>query len=115
MNRQEFIQELLNLYPNAPAFNNPYSKQKWVEGYSKVLKGKIDFDRLYEIMITEYMSMNTPPAPAWFSEYVSLVRIKEKKQNIEVLENRCPPPKEFLELKAKLSGKVIENNNKMKG
>ena len=66
-------------------------------------------------MITEYMSMNTPPAPAWFAEYVSLVRIKEKKQNIEVLEDYCPPPEEFLELKAKLLGKVIENNIKMKG
>lgn len=105
MNRQEFIQELLNLYPNAGAFQNAYSKQKWVEGYGKVLKGKIDFDKLYEIMITQYMSMNTPPAPAWFSEYVSIVRIKETNKNTEEPEG-VPPPKAFLDLKKKLQQKT---------
>lgn len=114
MNREEFIKEIFSLYPNAQAFKSEYTSQKWIDGYKHVLRGNLNFDKLYNYMITEYNSMNIPPAPAWFNEYRNLVTIHNKVIINQDKEKGCPPPKEFLDLKKKLAQKVKDKSDKLK-
>ena len=99
MDRKEFLDTLVRMYPNS--FNQG-NLQIWMNGYKKVLSENLNFEVLFEKLITEYMSIHTAPAPAWFKEYTTLPSVKpEKKKVVEVIKGD-PPPQSYLDLKKKL-------------
>lgn len=110
MNRAEFLEQLTKMYPNS--FNQA-NLQIWMNGYKKVLSENLNFDVLFEKLITEYMSIHTAPAPAWFKEYTTMKEVRpEKKKIVEVVKGD-PPPKKFLDLKKKLQEITNARSNVM--
>lgn len=81
-----------------------------MNGYKKVLSENLDFDKLFEILITEYLSIYTAPAPAWFTPYVSILKPKIKKE-VEKITDCVPPTKEFLEAGKKLKRSTTAKSN----
>ena len=108
MDRKEFLMTLQKMYPNS---FNPNNLQIWMNGYKKVLAENLNFDVLFEKLITEYMSIHTAPAPAWFKEYTTLPSIKpEKKKVVEVVKGE-PPPQSFYDMKKKLQQSTQAKSN----
>ena len=61
MNKQEFMTKLVTMYPSQFAGS---TADEWVKIYEEKITGNIDYDRLWNILITEY-EHKTTPAPKW--------------------------------------------------
>ena len=101
MNRDTFLQSLFSMYPNTFTEKN---LQTWHKAYCIVFGNKkIDFDKMFELYVTNYQNTNTPPAPAWFKEHLNECIIKPDKcaalRNIENMKNEecIPMPESFKE------------------
>ena len=105
MNRQEFIQKIIELYPDTFKSDRVGHIQAWIEMYEKAIKKNWDFDKLMWYFSTEYKSTVIPPAPSFFFQYrMSVCRPKEHK--IEVREEPTEEEKRACEeAKAKFFAK----------
>ena len=99
MNRQEFIQKIIELYPDTFRADRVEHIQAWIEMYEKAINKNWDMDKLMWYFSTEYKSTVVPPAPSFFFQFRSSVR-KPVVQKIEVEE----PSEE--ELKAREEAKA---------
>ena len=73
MNREEFITKLFSLY--ATTFNKG-NGQAWTDAYKQVLKPNIDYDKLYDFMLSNYAGASAP-SPAFLLK--NAVYIQEQK------------------------------------
>lgn len=96
MNRDDFLQNLFSMYPNTFTEKN---LQTWHKAYCIIFGNKkIDYNKLFEIYVTNYQSISIPPSPAWFKDWISLCTIRSDicpalKHNIEInQEGGTPPP-----------------------
>lgn len=64
MNRSEFLNSFFAMYGKSFTDTN---KQIWLDAYKKVLPESIDFDLLYETLLTDYDG-KTAPTPAWLKK-----------------------------------------------
>ena len=64
MQREEFLKQLVLLYPTSFNENN---LQIWMSGYKEVLSENINYDKLLTIMMSENQ-YNSAPKPAWLKE-----------------------------------------------
>ena len=100
MNRDSFLQNLFSMYPNTFTEKN---LQTWHKAYCIVFGNrKIDYDKLFEVYVTNYQNTNTPPAPAWFKEHLKECVIKSDKcaaliEIEKMQENAVPMPEDFKE------------------
>lgn len=99
MNRDEFLQNLFSMYPNTFTEIN---LQTWHKAYCIIFGNKkIDYDKLFEIYVTNYQSVSTPPSPAWFKENLSTCIIKPDicaalKHSIEIKKDGGTPPPPYI-------------------
>lgn len=105
MNRDNFLQNLFSMYPNT--FTEK-SLQTWHKAYCIVFGNKkINYDKLFEVYVTNYQNTVVPPAPAWFKEHMSDCIIRPDKcatlREIEKMKNEdCVPMPEEIKQKLKL-------------
>ncbi len=84
MNRQEFIQKIIELYPDTFRADRVRHIQAWIEMYEKAINKNWDMDKLMWYFSTEYKSTVVPPAPSFFYQFRADVRKPvEKKVEIE--------------------------------
>ena len=67
MDKETFIQALLEMFPNSFTESNT---QMWIEAYSAVLPDELDFQELFDDMLTNYTSTNYAPSTGFFKPYV---------------------------------------------
>lgn len=67
MDKDEFIAAILEMYPNSFTQSNT---QMWIEAYSQVLPEKINFQELFDDMLTNYKATNYAPSTAFFKPYI---------------------------------------------
>lgn len=65
MNQIEFIEKLFGLFPSKFTKEN---KQLWWDGYKKVLSEKIDYEKLYNTVLSGWDKTSAPP-PAWLKDH----------------------------------------------
>lgn len=107
LNRESFLKKLFLMYPaNFTKENAPI----WKEAYELVLDENLNYDKLFKILVKDYKSIATAPAPAWFEDYK--IVCEEKKENEELAEIKklretqgAPPPPEFFEAVKRLKAK----------
>lgn len=85
MNRQEFIQKIIELYPDTFKADRVEHIQAWVDMYEKAMSKNWDYDKLMWYFSTEYKSTVVPPAPSFFYQFKSNVK-KQKDYIPEVNE-----------------------------
>lgn len=73
MNKNEFYNRLMARF--STTFKDEKKGDVLLEDYDRVLTGKIDFDKLYEYVNTEY-DKTSAPVPAWFIPYVRQCRLQ---------------------------------------
>ena len=81
MNREEFLKQLVLLYPTSFNENN---LQIWMSGYKEVLSENINYDKLLVSMMADNQ-YNSAPKPAWLKERASYKKIKGGKQEFDKL------------------------------
>ena len=74
MNRQEFIQKIIELYPDTFKSDRVSHIQAWVEMYEKAMSKNWDYDKLLRIFAVEYKSTVVPPPPSFFYQFSQTVR-----------------------------------------
>ena len=78
MDKDEFIAAILEMYPNSFTQSNT---QMWIEAYSQVLPDKINFQELFDDMLTNYKATNYAPSTAFFKPYIDKQLEKLKFEN----------------------------------
>lgn len=91
MNRQEFIQKIIELYPDTFRPDRVSHIQAWVEMYENALNKNWDYDKLMRIFAVEYKSTVVPPAPSFFYQFKSTVYVPKPK----VVEKVVQTPEEI--------------------
>lgn len=108
VNREDFLMKIAVLYPEFFNQDRGVSSTAWLDGYRLIIpEDHIDFEKLYRMFLKEYSSVRTPPAPSFFTDYISAVTIKEELP---------PPPPLTEEEKAereKAARKFFENMDKL--
>jgi hypothetical protein len=96
VDKDEFLKRLFSMFPTTFNENNLCY---WTIGYETVLnKLKIDYEKLFYTMLTQYDKTNTAPSPKWIKENLSGCIIPDDKckavRHIETLrrEEREPMP-----------------------
>lgn len=92
MERHEFIQKIIELYPDTFKGDRLGHVQAWVEMYEKALPKSWDFNRLMWYFATEYKSTIAPPPPSFFYSFRNDVKPKEKaveKEPVDPLEKKA--------------------------
>ena len=82
MNRQEFIQKIIELYPDTFKPDRVEHIQAWVEMYEKALPKNWNMDKLMWYFSTEYKSTVVPPAPSFFYQFRNDVKPPKKEEPI---------------------------------
>lgn len=110
MDRTIFLEKLFSMFPMN--FNENNTKY-WVEAYETVFMNiKLDYERLFYIMITTYKYTNSAPSPQWFKENMSSCIIREEKsealKHIEAIRNekREEMPEDLKERLKRLKEKI---------
>ena len=107
MNRENFLSNLFKLYPPA----NQQALEIWHKAYKQILpESGINYERLFNIMLREYGSTKTAPAPAWFYERLKTVEIKQAEQHEEI-KGCVPPPADMKEQLKKYGFKVVKKRD----
>ena len=76
MTQEEFLTKLFSLY--ATTFNRG-NGQAWIDAYKQVLKPNIDYDRLYEYMLTNYAG-SSAPSPAFLLKNATYIQDTNKSE-----------------------------------
>lgn len=93
MNRQEFIQKIIELYPDTFKADRVKHIQAWVEMYEKAMKKDWNYDKLMWYFSTEYKSTVVPPPPSFFYQFRADVRVEKNEPPVVYI----PPTEEELE------------------
>ena len=72
---------------------------------------KLDYDRMFRLMVSGYKSIALPPPPSWFEPYKDQCKQSPKNKALEEInelkkQGGCPPPQKFKEAADKLRRKV---------
>lgn len=80
MNREEFLTKIFEMF--SASFNNN-NKQTWWDAYKKALSIKLDYDALFDAVLSEY-EQKTAPSPAWLKARAKIKKeFKENQADIE--------------------------------
>lgn len=79
MNREEFLTKLFSLY--ATTFNRG-NGQAWTDAYKQVLSPDIDYDQLYDYMLSNY-DEGGAPKPAWLKKNAVYIQKEQEKKPVE--------------------------------
>lgn len=80
MNRQEFIQKIIELYPDTFKTDRVAHIQAWIEMYEKAIPKNWNMDKLMWYFSTEYKSTVIPPAPSFFYQFRADVKPPKPKE-----------------------------------
>ncbi len=80
MDRLEFIQTILDMYPESFTEENT---ERWIDVYMRVLPRDLDFEELLDDMLTNYANTRYAPGTAFFTPYVEKQQKRKQKNNIE--------------------------------
>lgn len=94
MERHEFIQKIIELYPDTFKVGRVGHVQAWVEMYEKALPKSWDFDRLMWHFATEYKSTTIPPHPSFFYAFRNDVKPERKMLIYDNNEKKLSPEQE---------------------
>ena len=108
MNRIQFIQTIMELYPNTFHPDNERQFIGWVNRYKQALPENLNYDKLLKIFDKEWKSTVVPPHPSFFLEFYKDVKIDKPKKVEEIQEQEPIDIEKFKEIRAKL----IEITNK---
>ena len=86
MERHEFIQKIIELYPDTFKEERISHVQAWVEMYERALPKSWNFDKLMWYFATEYKSTVAPPPPSFFFNYRNEVKPEEKRVQKKVID-----------------------------
>lgn len=109
LTRDEFLKRLFLMYPQNFTKNNA---SIWREAYEIVLDDeKLDYDRMFRLMVSGYKSIALPPPPSWFEPYKDQCKQQQRNKALEKIaelkkQGGCPPPQKFKEAADKLRRKV---------
>lgn len=110
MERHEFIQKIIELYPDTFKEERINHVQAWVEMYERALPKSWDFDKLMWYFATEYKSTIAPPHPSFFYSFASNVRPPSKPPTPEPAKPLTPDEEEA---RKKAMEKFFENRRKL--
>lgn len=94
MERHEFIQKIIELYPDTFKAERLGHVQAWVEMYEKALPKSWDFDKLMWYFATQYKSTVAPPHPSFFFSFANDVKPSPRNLIIENPEEKLTPEEE---------------------
>lgn len=77
MNREQFLDALFTMFPRSFTDGN---KQIWWDAYKKALSDVIDYDDLYETLVSHYDG-KTAPTPAWLKKNA---KVKQELADMEL-------------------------------
>ena len=86
MNRMEFIQTIMELYPNTFHLDNEKQFKGWVKRYKQALPENLNFDKLLKIFDQNWKSTVVPPHPSFFLEFWNDVKPEKKIERIKEVE-----------------------------
>lgn len=109
--RDEFLKKLFLMYP---ANFNEKNAPIWKNAYETCLPENLDFNKLFFLMVKNYKSIATAPAPSWFEDYKDECKPTKKNkalEQIKLLKNTegCPPPPAFYEAQKRLKLSLVED------
>lgn len=114
MNRNEFIETIMSLYPDTFKSENERHFQLWIDRYKSAISANWDFDKLMKYFDREYKSTIVPPHPSFFYQFKESVRSRAKEQSIkkltpEEVKKSEEAFKKFQEkMRVTLKGKIIQ-------
>lgn len=76
MNQEEFLTKLFSLYATTFSRGNG---QAWTDAYKQVLSPNIDYDKLYDYMLSNYDESGAPK-PAWLKKNAVYVQSQEEEE-----------------------------------
>lgn len=79
MNREEFLTKLFSLY--AVTFNRG-NGQAWTDAYKQVLSPDIDYDQLYDYMLSNYDESGAPK-PAWLKKNAVYIQKEQEEEPVD--------------------------------
>ena len=116
MERHEFIQKIIELYPDTFKEDRVEHVQAWVDIYERALPKSWDFDKLMWYFSTEYKSTIAPPHPSFFFTYRNDVRPESRAKNeqpkeltLEEKKAREEAKEKFFEQMRKMTAKMDIN------
>ena len=92
----EFFGVLLKLYPNSfKQTKEVQNRDTWYDAYKTILtKRALNYDRMYELMVSEWESKDFAPPPQWFTKRIgqALLYTPEatKYKTVEILDTKNP-------------------------
>lgn len=86
MNRSEFIQTIMELYPNTFHEENVKQYSGWIQRYKQTLPENLNFDKLMKLFDQNWKSTVIPPHPSFFLEFWNDVKPERKRPIIEKIE-----------------------------
>lgn len=96
MDKQDFIGSILDMYPKSFTEKNT---PLWIEAYSNMLVDGLDFQRLFDEMLANYIG-TTAPSIAFFKPYIDkqLERKKVEQEENQLLKQQREWKKEIQEI-----------------
>ena len=101
MDRTTFLEKLFRMYPaNFNEFNIP----DWFEAYELILSSpRINYDKLFTLMIKTWTSTTNAPHPQWFEANVSSAIERDERcsavRHIEEVKRTAEPIPEHVKMK----------------
>ena len=91
------------------------STAKWVQGYKEVLHPylKIDYEKLYSILLTNWEKLNSPPPPKWFRQFFESCKL-ETEYNVYHARENGEIPQSYFDAKGKLAQFIAQQAKKFK-
>lgn len=113
MNRSEFIQTIMELYPNTFHEENVKQYSGWIQRYKQALPENLNFDKLLKLFDQNWKSTVIPPHPSFFLEFWNDIKPEKKIKQIEKIEltpeEKAINMQKFIALKEKLK-KISEEH-----
>lgn len=78
MNRKQFLDELIKLYPISFSKDNA---QMWIDNYKLILDENIDFTELKKIILIEHENMQYAPTPSWLYQKAKILMSQIRHNN----------------------------------
>lgn len=77
MNKIELLKEMRSLYGTTCSADVLKAN---LDAYNKIIKGNLNYDKLYELIISQWKYGNYMPTPGFIQEQISEAIIKSKKK-----------------------------------
>ena len=101
MDRTSFLEKLFRMYPSS---FNEFNIKDWFDAYEQVLASpRINYDKLFTLMIKTWTSTTVAPHPQWFETNISNVIEKDDKcaavRHIEEIQRTSEPIPEHVKIR----------------